>query len=427
MNTTKKKKVLAALLVVVITIALFAACGGVKTYKVTFDNNYDGAPENLVVEVKPDTYVDEPDEPQRENWRFDGWFDNQAATVPADFGRVITEDVTFYAGWTQTVFTVTFNPNYSGATATTGTVPKGEKPLQPADPVREGNYLFTGWFTEAACQTGYSFDNSVTVDITLYAGWEAYDGNSVLDIVFANNYDGGGDYYTTQVLSGRRVTKPGNPVREGYAFLGWYTDADTTDNNIYDFDSTITANLTLYAKWRLVWTFEAEYTDLSEVDGHGYSGEMSGTEIIDPDNGLRNASNGHYVTYLYSPGIEISFEVYATEAVSDATLVLRLAIEQKLYPITSDMFTVEVVGQDPFQYNNIEFKSITAPFENYIITSALNLAQGKNTIKLTVNNSTPVVGTMYASAPMLDCMYIYTDTEIRWADGYPLLDNMDFI
>ena len=41
----------------------------------------------------------------------------------------------------------------------------------------------------------------------------------------------------------------GTPQRPGYVFGGWYTDRGCTDGNEYDFDTPVTGNITLYAKW----------------------------------------------------------------------------------------------------------------------------------------------------------------------------------
>lgn len=47
---------------------------------------------------------------------------------------------------------------------------------------------------------------------------------------------------------GETLTKPENPVREGYRLTGWYTDIDL--QNPWDFDKdTVQGNMTLYAKW----------------------------------------------------------------------------------------------------------------------------------------------------------------------------------
>jgi uncharacterized repeat protein (TIGR02543 family) len=40
------------------------------------------------------------------------------------------------------------------------------------------------------------------------------------------------------------VAKPDDPTYSGYNFLGWYLD-----NELYDFDTKVTKNITLTAKW----------------------------------------------------------------------------------------------------------------------------------------------------------------------------------
>jgi uncharacterized repeat protein (TIGR02543 family) len=49
------------------------------------------------------------------------------------------------------------------------------------------------------------------------------------------------------VPHGSAATKPANPTRTDYGFDNWYTaNADTA----YNFNSTVTADITLYAKWK---------------------------------------------------------------------------------------------------------------------------------------------------------------------------------
>ncbi|MDD4077550.1 MAG: InlB B-repeat-containing protein [Bacilli bacterium] len=43
------------------------------------------------------------------------------------------------------------------------------------------------------------------------------------------------------------VKKPTVPVRDGFTFLGWYSDEDKTVK--FDFDTKITEDITIYAKW----------------------------------------------------------------------------------------------------------------------------------------------------------------------------------
>lgn len=51
------------------------------------------------------------------------------------------------------------------------------------------------------------------------------------------------------VTINERVVEPPAPLRDGYYFVGWFTDEDTTEK--YDFSMPVLNSIMLYAKWRL--------------------------------------------------------------------------------------------------------------------------------------------------------------------------------
>lgn len=59
--------------------------------------------------------------------------------------------------------------------------------------------------------------------------------------------DGGTDVASQTVTSGNKATRPANPSKTGCTFAGWYTN--NTFTTAFDFDTAITANTVLYAKW----------------------------------------------------------------------------------------------------------------------------------------------------------------------------------
>lgn len=60
----------------------------------------------------------------------------------------------------------------------------------------------------------------------------------------AFNSDGGTSVGSQSILDGQKATMPANPQKNGYTFAGWYNG-----NIKYDFNSAVTSNLTLTAKW----------------------------------------------------------------------------------------------------------------------------------------------------------------------------------
>lgn len=64
------------------------------------------------------------------------------------------------------------------------------------------------------------------------------------------NSNGGSAVTAQKVLAGKVVTKPANPTRGGYNFVGWYSDSKLTKP--YNFASSVNANTTLYAKWTAI-------------------------------------------------------------------------------------------------------------------------------------------------------------------------------
>ena len=160
-------------------------------------------------------------------------------------------------------FTVTFNLNYDGSTNTTQDVASGSAVEKPEVPTRDG-YIFGGWYTDTDCTNKYDFAIGVTADIILYAKWTAE--VITYTVTFNLNYDGSTD--TTQsVTSGNAVSTPEVPTRDGYAFVGWYKEAECT--NEYVFSTGVTENITLYAKWTEVittWTALSEKLNKASID-----------------------------------------------------------------------------------------------------------------------------------------------------------------
>ena len=78
------------------------------------------------------------------------------------------------------------------------------------------------------------------------------------------NVDGGAPAIVEQIIAdGRKATKPADPSKEGYSYLGWYLGEEA-----YDFSAAVTENVELTAKWDI-----NKYTVTYLVDGEKYAEE----------------------------------------------------------------------------------------------------------------------------------------------------------
>lgn len=110
--------------------------------------------------------------------------------------------------------------------------------------------------TPANTDEGGLFNEVITYFGQEGAGWNPGVKNTAYIWGYATTYydvsfdSNGGTAVDTQknVQYGTTATKPENPTREGYRFLGWFTK----DGEAFDFSTPITKSMTLTAKWEIV-------------------------------------------------------------------------------------------------------------------------------------------------------------------------------
>lgn len=418
---------------------VLGACSGSNTHKVTFDLNYEGAPAATVVEVEDNTFVQEPETPVRTNYEFTGWYTDSACQTIADLERSVTADMTVYAGWKRTQISVTFDLNYTGG-GTYGEVQSiaiGGTPTRPANPDRDG-YSFLDWYTvsDSSAQTDetrYNF-TALSEDTVLYAGWEEL-GENTATVTLMWNYDGapGEGVYSEQAANiGSTITMPvlqrDSADNISYSLKGW-RDAEGSEYAVGDV-LTVEGDVTLYAVWTVINTYEAELTDMSYFQGAGWSWNRVGTTAISYDKnnvGGSNAGYNAYVANMNAKGAFLYFEIDSDRAVSGLTLKLRLSIEcsyfseMELWP---EIFAVSTASSYDGERTYIDYERIriegvigkdVAEFENYLITADLDLIEGTNYIFVETAASfaeagypelAGQMGAMSAIAPVMDALIV---------------------
>lgn len=230
------------------------------TYKVKFDNNYEGGTSTTVMQTFGSTY-NLPSNPRRTGYAFAGWYTattggnniTEVTVVPAN------PDLTLYARWTPNKYTVTFSDDALDDFSKTKTVTYGDEYGNLPVPVKTG-YTFGGWYNTptVSAQTDANKITSTTKvattnNHTLYAKW------TEKDYVVTLDPDGGTLDGTTTRTVKYNAAYPTLPVptRTGYTFNGWYTQhngagtaiTNASGTNATGVKLTTASAHTLYAYW----------------------------------------------------------------------------------------------------------------------------------------------------------------------------------
>ena len=197
---------------------------------VTF--NSDGGSTVKTQKITKGTKITKPTNPTRLGYEFVSW---QLDDVDYDFNELVKDNITLKATWKKVnTYTITFNSD-GGSSVKEQVVNENSKATKPTDPTKNG-FTFCEWYLN---NTKYDFNQKVTGNITLVAHWKELEKYTI-----TFDSDGGSSISNQVVTEGQAVTKPTDPIRNGFTFYGWYLN-----NAKYDFNQKVTGNITLVAHW----------------------------------------------------------------------------------------------------------------------------------------------------------------------------------
>ena len=198
-------------------------------------------------------------------------------------------------------YKVTFN-SMGGSSVKAQYVTKGEQAQKPAEnPTREG-YTFVEWQLNG---NAYDFSAAVMGDITLKAKWEK---NAPTKFVVSFMVEGEtAPFYTAEIATGKKAMQPAEvPTRAGYVFDCW-----TLNGVEFDFETPITQELTLVARWKSLWKItydageETPFYTAETVDGEKATAP---TEVP--------TREGYFFDYWTLDGVAYDFETPVTQAIT---------------------------------------------------------------------------------------------------------------
>lgn len=165
------------------------------------------------------------------------------------------------------------------------------------------------------------------------------------------------------------------------------------------------------------YVMEAEYIDLTGIQGGGVSYEKSGVNMIygngtDAEKEL-GWSNGYYVYATDADGLSLKFVFDSASATKGVSLTLRLGNENGTFEFNPDNLVLKLNGEE-IDYSPITIKGPVTldemTFKDYTVATNLSLKKGENEISFTVKNA----GGGYTTGPRIDCIKLKSKSKLNF-------------
>jgi uncharacterized repeat protein (TIGR02543 family) len=190
-------------------------------------------------------------------------------------------------------FAVSFDTN-GGSYIAPVTVSYGTT-VSPPSPPTKAKYAFDEWYSDQDITIPYDFSMEIAENIRLYAKW------TQVSATVTFNSRQGTPVSAQTVNIGQRATIPEAPARNGYVFEYWCIDSTATER--YDFDTTVSGDLTLFARWKIIYTIA-----FNSVGGSPVSSQTInvGEKVIYPT--IPTRENYLFVCWCTDPAFENEYD-----------------------------------------------------------------------------------------------------------------------
>lgn len=147
------------------------------------------------------------------------------------------------------------------------------------------NYTFTGWNTMPDGSGAfyrdeaniYPLTETDQAEITLYAMWKDSSVTDYTITYFLNATNVQNDNPTAYTNNSDTITLK-DPIREGYTFLGWFSDKELTQQ-VTEIAKGSTGDITLYAHWKRADACEHEWIQTAVIERATCSREGTATRV----------------------------------------------------------------------------------------------------------------------------------------------------
>lgn len=369
-------------------LTLYATYKEIKYVNVSF--NIDGLISKEI--IKSNSKVTKPVNPIKEGYTFKNWFTNELGIGdPFDFDSTISSDLTIYAIFVKDPIYYTITFDIDGVTST-NSILESNKVVEPTKPEKSG-YTFKGWYlNQDGSGEAFDFNTNINSNLTLYAIFEK-------DAYYTVTYNIDGVISSETVKGLSKVNTPATPIKDGYQFVGWYTNIEGSGNP-FDFNTPITKNITLYA----IFKANTYYTVTFDIEG-----VLTTTSVLENDKvsepqtpskdgylfkGWYEDRSGDGETFDFNCEIISNLTLYAV--FKEKSDVIYASYEEGMYIEFSDT-TLNGVDILYKNVNDSTYKSIDKELirldssTNTIRADIVGLEKGNYTIKYTKSDSTTYI------------------------------------
>ncbi len=358
--------------IIIASVVFMTLSANAKTvYKITYDYGVAESSDSAITNDNPSEYDADSIytllDASCDGYEFKGWFFDSEYTEPAEtLGGDITGDITLYAMWYESVYSVSYVLTDGNTNITEDEIYNlnavsrnaGESVYLYDLTSQNPNYVFAGWYSDSECTNAISSIPANTYsDVTVYAKWKnavysiTYDLGDAEDDEYSDTNPNPLEYeYSVELI-------PVDPSTDNPAltFDGWYFDEEFT-LKADSISSGTQGDITLYAKWtRLTYAITYVLSDDSGINAEtivnnnpAYQDGTSDIILTDPESEDKNFEFvGWYTTADFNEESKIT-TIYASV---DYEIILYAKWQTAVYTITYDMSIIDT-SIYPVENNN---------------------------------------------------------------------------
>ena len=304
-------------------------------HKVTYINNGKIYHEEEVLEGEK---IGKISDPENEGKKFIGWYTDINYTNKYNYENEVTKDIILYARYERNKEPYKVRYIDEGKVIKEELVEEGNLINEPELSEKEG-YTFKGWY-EIGKEEAYNKLEPVTRNIDLYSKYE----KNKYTVRFINE---GEEYNKQEIEYKGTITKPIDPEKKYYRFVGWYEK--NSEERFKVEDEIVTRNITLYAKYEVI-KYTVRFYDNDKVINEKTEYEAGSMIDIPSD----PEKEGYTFKGWYKEGEDEEYNFVDNLVTEDVDLYSKYEINKykvEYYDVNPETKKEEKVGSEEVEYN----------------------------------------------------------------------------